>query len=65
MGKWVKNKDMHPHMNIYGREWRAKGGDIKGVWYSRGDLNRLAPDEYETLEWHFPDVDRPAQGVDR
>lgn len=56
MGKWVKNTDMHPLTNINGRQWRANGGNVSGVWYSVGDFQRLTAEEYKTLEWHFPDA---------
>jgi hypothetical protein len=63
MGKWIKNTDMHPLTNINGRQWRAKGGEVSGLWHSLSDLERLTADEYQTLEWHFPDVDSAPQGV--
>jgi hypothetical protein len=61
---WVKNKDMHPLTNVAGRRWRANGGAINGAWHTVNDFERLTFEEYETLEWHFPDVDNAPGTVD-
>lgn len=50
-GTWVRDADMHPETNIYGRHWWAVG-NREGVYYGPHTM----PEDISlaNLWWHFP-----------
>lgn len=53
IGDWVADDDMHPMMNIAGREWMTADGEMRGRFYGFPDP-RLREAKARGLYWHFP-----------
>lgn len=53
-GKWVRNEDMNPLTNVYGRKWRCAylDGSIRTGTYYGPDM--FPPPNPRTVEWFFP-----------
>ena len=50
--KWVPNENMHPVMNIWGRDWMTKDGEQHGTYYGYGSI---PPDAMlKGIMWRFP-----------
>jgi hypothetical protein len=52
-GEWVADEDMHPLVNIAGREWMTADGEMHGTFYTFGDP-RLREAKKRGLYWRFP-----------
>ena len=52
-GRWIKNADLAPETNVYGRRWRDKNGNA-GT-YPAHEPWRVGACR-GSLEWFFPDT---------
>jgi hypothetical protein len=55
-GRWVRNDDLHPMVNVWGRKWRAVGLYTETTGTYRGDDGAPLPD-MRNVEWFFPSDD--------
>jgi len=51
-GVWVADKDMHPMMNIWHREWMTADGEMHGEY--RGNWSIPPGARERGLYWRFP-----------
>jgi hypothetical protein len=52
LATWVKQSDMHPATNIYGRAWMTKDGLHSGTYYGPETIPKSA--NWNDILWSFP-----------
>ncbi len=52
-GEWVADQDMHPLINIAGREWMTADSEMRGTFYGLPDPRPQAA-KGRGLYWRFP-----------